>query len=429
MYRTLCAPVMVQWEVTPACNHLCLHCYNYWRQGSPLEELLPNYLDLYEKVVDEIIANKIMAVVITGGEPLSVFGRITHLVKRLTANGVRVTMNSNLTLLTDKLAEKVKECGINSILTSMPSADPETNDLITNSKGSLERIVRGIRVAKENGIQVFVNMVASRINKHQVMQTAQLVASLGLKNFAASRASDPSSGGGFTHNLLDLDEFHQLQRDLEAAGKRFGLNTSSLEANPACSYDSALEEPKYRFCSAGKTTCTIGFNGEIRPCNRAVQVYGNIRDGLAEAWKAMAEWRTESLIPEECSACPIKIRCAGGCKADAYAAYGDIRKPDPLCDFSTPVAIKVKKSDSLPENIELLYTNRKLRVRQEKFGGILFVSTSYWTPVDQRLTQLFLSKPREVTVTDIQRSLGCDRKAALKTAAVLCNQMILERSL
>ena len=24
-------PPVVHWEVTPECNHNCIHCYNYWR--------------------------------------------------------------------------------------------------------------------------------------------------------------------------------------------------------------------------------------------------------------------------------------------------------------------------------------------------------------------------------------------------------------
>lgn len=24
-------PPVIHWEVTPECNHKCIHCYNYWR--------------------------------------------------------------------------------------------------------------------------------------------------------------------------------------------------------------------------------------------------------------------------------------------------------------------------------------------------------------------------------------------------------------
>jgi MoaA/NifB/PqqE/SkfB family radical SAM enzyme len=34
MYKELKSPVAVQLELTTACNHKCIHCYNHWRNAS-----------------------------------------------------------------------------------------------------------------------------------------------------------------------------------------------------------------------------------------------------------------------------------------------------------------------------------------------------------------------------------------------------------
>lgn len=191
-YKTLSAPIMVQWEVTPNCNHNCVHCYNHWRTKEPVIIRGEKGTSLNEIVVQEIISNKVFAVNITGCEPLMVIEQIAPSIRRLTENGVQVTMNSNLTLLTKERAQLLKESGIKSILVSVPSGDAKTCDQITEKKDSLQRIVSGILIAKESGIRVFPNMVVSRVNKNQIDETAKLIASLGLEHFAATRASDPS---------------------------------------------------------------------------------------------------------------------------------------------------------------------------------------------------------------------------------------------
>lgn len=424
MYTTLSAPIMVQWEVTPVCNHNCIHCYNYWRTVQPTRKLMSGYKPLYKQIVSELVDSRVYAVVITGGEPLTVIDNISQYIKILSDNGILVTMNSNLTLLTPKKARLLKECGIRSILVSLPSSDSETNDKITNIKGSLKRIVKGIRLAKEFGFPIYINMVVSKLNKGQIRETAQLVASLGLKNFAATRASDPSSNKGFSDQLLTKEEFLQMQIDLEQAGKEFGLTVNSLEANPICSYNDIVPIQGYKFCTAGKTTCTIGFEGNIRPCNRATLEYGNVMNGLSQSWLSMTDWRTDSWIPDECLSCKVKFRCMGGCKADAINFYGSPKKPDPQCDLSFMPENITGNQLKLTERIEFK-TNPKLKVRLEPFGGILFVTTTKWVPVDNRLINLFVHPKEVILLEDIANALNTENGNAVSTATYLLNKQIL----
>ena len=70
-------PASLDWEVTPYCNHNCIHCYNYWRSNREKDnDELFNINVTKEWFMDiaQIIAtNKPVSVTITGGEPLSVF--------------------------------------------------------------------------------------------------------------------------------------------------------------------------------------------------------------------------------------------------------------------------------------------------------------------------------------------------------------------
>ena len=427
MYKKLSAPIMVQWETTPLCNHNCIHCYNYWRETSFLEKLPNNYQTEYQHIVEEIVGNKIFSVVITGGEPLIVIREIAPHIKYLVDNDVVVTMNSNLALMTRDIAAIVKDLGIKSILVSLPSIDKNINNSITGSQGSLEKIINGIKIALEFGFIVSVNMVVSKKNFNSVMETAEFVSTLGIKNFCATRASDPSSNCEFSQYLLDINEFRQLELILKEAKEKFRLNTDSLEANPVCSFGDFKPDHSYRFCCAGKSTCTIGSNGEIRPCNRSTMVYGNISEGLIPCWDSMDDWRSEKWIPIECSDCKLKYLCGGGCKADAVKTYCDISKPDPLCDLNY-IQTKGIAKELIKTKEQFFHINPKIKIREEEFGGVIFASTKKWLPVDGNLYRLIASRKEEISITDICNALQIISDDAITIASVLISkQILLER--
>lgn len=425
MFTTLSAPIGVQWEVTPVCNHNCKHCYNYWRDVQPTSSLTSNYFTLYPKIVSEILSNKVFSVIITGGEPLVVIRELRDYIKSLSDGGVSVSMNSNLTLLTPGKAKILKDCGIKSILVSLPSGDSKVCDQITGSKGSLRKIVHGINLAKSFGFPIYVNMVVSKYNLSQINQTAALVSSLGLPSFAVTKASDPSSGRGFTSQLLTLTEFRQMQEELEIAGKEFDLHVNSLEANPVCSYGGHIPIQGYKFCTAGKTTCTIGFDGNVKPCNRASESYGNIDESLQLAWKRMEEWRSEVLLPEVCGSCAIKTRCMGGCKADAFTAFGSKKAADPMCDQKYIPQRGLPKVP-IPQTQDTQFlVNPRMQTRLEPFGSVLFVSTSAWVPVDQRLSKLFENGKEMISIDEFQKVLGVELEKVIQVVSYLKHKQIL----
>jgi radical SAM protein with 4Fe4S-binding SPASM domain len=346
-------------------------------------------------------------------------------IKSLSEGGVSVSMNSNLTLLTPEKAEILKDCGIRSILVSLPSGDPRVCDQIAGSKGSLRRIIRGINLAKSYGFPIYVNMVVSKCNISQINQTAALVSSLGLPNFAVTKASDPSSGRGFTDQLLTLEEFHQMQEELEKAGLEYGLRVNSLEANPVCSYGGHVPVQGYKFCTAGKTTCTIGFDGNVRPCNRASESYGNIGEGLKVVWERMEEWRTEEMLPEVCGNCAVRARCMGGCKADAFTAFGSKKAADPMCD-QRHIPLHVLPKNPISQTQDTRFeVNPRLQIRPEPFGSILFVSTSAWVPVDRRLEKLFGNGKEVVLLEEIQEVLQVGLEKVIPVASYLKHKQVL----
>lgn len=423
MYKKLSAPILVQWEVTPACNHKCQWCYNYWREGPPQKLLPQRYKALYRKTAQELIDNGVFSVVITGDEPLLVIDQVWPYIQMLSDHGINVSLNSNLTLLTEKKLELIKRSGVKTILVSLPSGDPATCDLITCSTGSLERIVAGIKLAQSGGYNPSVNMVVSKLNQHQIDQTARLVASLGLTNFAISKASNPVSNSNFQCQVLELDEFREIMKSIPILEKKYGLRIDTLEANPPCAFGGIPAPKSYKYCSAGKSACAIGGDGEIRPCNRLPISHGNIVDGFSKAWNSMGDYRSGCLTPSECASCKIKSRCGGGCKADALIAYGELNKADPYCDLESLPELKSEPALALPTGHRFV-VNPRLKIRYEDFGSILYPNAADWLPVDKRITTLLEDK-KVVELADLASVLSVSIDDALSTAAILVAKNIL----
>lgn len=433
MFRRLSAPVMIQWEVTPSCNLSCLHCYNHWRDASQAEDChltSREHHNNWKEAVVEIIRNEVFSVVVTGGEPLIVIRHLSKFLKLLSDQGVRLTLNTNATLLDDEAALLLKECGIASLLVSLPSHSEEVNDLITQTPRSWERTCSGIEVAMRNNIAVTINMVVSQPNLGQVMKTAQFVQGLGVNNFAATRVASPENCPDFSHLELSNAEFDVMLTELLQVEEQLGLKVDSLEFYPYCAFSTRRQLSTFgsRMCSAGKTSCTIGHDGQIRPCSRSSFVYGNISDGLGEAWTKMEPWRNGELNPEECQNCKLLGACGGGCKVNAFQTTGRLDKPDPVANLSNPLLTRAK-TEPVVISVDTFELNPRLNLRAEEFGGILHVKSGNWVPVNQELFSLFeeaVCKGKEVMhIEEIAAALGVSVQEAKETISYLVSKRIL----
>lgn len=429
MFRLLSAPLYAQWEVTPRCNYNCVHCYNHWREDRSNLTEQPNN-ELYDAVVSEIIANRLFSVTVTGGEPLIVIKSVLPQLRRLQEAGIRVSVNSNLSLLTQNVVLMLKDVGVASLLTSIPSARSDVNDNITQKKNSLALTTRGIELALENGMSVVANMVVTKLNKDDVFLTAKYVAGLGVKYFSATKATIPGNCGDFSQYALSLEEFRSALSELVRAKAELGLNVDSLEFYPTCAFADQKTREVFglkRSCSAAKTNCTIGFDGQIRPCSHASQTYGDIRSGFQVAWSAMDEWRGDQWIPEQCQGCRLKQRCGGGCKVEALRANGALIKPDPYCDFSQ-LPISLGNPRKLPDVFpsQSFGFNPVLKIREEPFGGILYVGPNSWVPVNNELFQFANGKKGgATTVSELAVSMGVSIVEATKLVNYLHSGSII----
>lgn len=430
MFRELSAPLSVQWEITSACPKRCFYCANYWRHGNDKSESDLSSPKKISHIVNQIIDAGVFKVIITGGEPLLVVQRVASELKRLSDANIKLSLNSTLSDISPDIIDVLLDIGISSALVSIPSYDPNTDVLITNTASSWEKTSRGIREAISHGMKLCANMVVCRHNSDQVFDTAKYARSLGIMDFAATKMSHPSTHNDLTDAILTSDQFQSMARQLQRVKHELGMRVSTVQSYAYCglSVENIREDiPSFNStCSAAKTFCMISPSGLVRPCPLVSDSYGSVltSGGLIDAWQSMKSWRDDSFMPSECSNCMHKATCAGGCKADAKSAYGSYSSPDPYCRLSA-IPIIPQRERIWEEHLAQYQFNSKIKSRFESFGGILYQSDARWLAVDSKLYNLSQRQDMLFTREDFATALGVSLLEADKTMTLLLEKKIL----
>jgi len=396
MYKHLSAPLTAQIEITGACNHICKHCYNAWREkGSPqgqgrlsVEQAL--------SIMNKLSAGKVFEVILTGGEPLLNREVLFTVMEMAKERGIGVSINSNLSLLTESDASRIKSGGARGVLTSLLGPTPEVHDNIVGVNGSFHRVVAGIQLAQRADLKVAVNMVLTKLNIGHLEETAKLVHSFGVKTFAATKAGCPGNCNNFSGLSLSTEEYQEYILRMDATGKALGLKTEALEAYPLCGSKDlhARGTSLGRRCLAGVTTITVGNDGQVRPCSHLDIAYGNLlTEDLPAIWGRMGVWRSGELLPPLCQSCELLLSCGAGCRMNAKMATGSIRGMDPFSNPSNVPECKRQLKQTREEQKNIPTENpqsiqefrlAEIKWRKEPFGLVIVTKDRKRVLLDKR---------------------------------------------
>ncbi|MDA3948153.1 MAG: GTP 3',8-cyclase MoaA [Spirochaeta sp.] len=165
-------------SLTDECNFRCTYCMpeELFGEGHPF--LNPRNLlsfDEIENVVRHAAAMGVQKVKITGGEPLLRPG-VHTLVRSLR----EIPGIDDIGLITNgyhlaTVAQRLRDAGLERVTVSLDSIDPDTFDRIVGRGGGLNRVLAGIRTARDVGMDpVKVNMVVQRgINDGEILEMAE----------------------------------------------------------------------------------------------------------------------------------------------------------------------------------------------------------------------------------------------------------------
>lgn len=340
-------PFMVSYSITTKCNLKCKHCYS-----DSVDQAAPDELSTQEAfaLMDDLSRWGIGLLIIDGGEPLC-RDDLLDILKYASSKGIRTTIGSNATLISEALAVKLLDAGVMAVAISLDGADAKTHDSFRGVTGAFEQTLKGIEACRNAGLPFQLNIVIRKENLSQLENMLRLALDLGANAaeffdlVAAGRAKEECKG-----QVLSLDERRQAMEWLAEAQEDcpivirvpgcpiYPLLLQQKQIQPKHFPKELLKRVPYydRGCAAGMPTGYIMVlsNGEVNPCMLLQVNLGNIREqSIMSIWNnspVLTELRQRELLKGKCGECSYTVKCSG-CRGRAYEETGDMMAADPGC--------------------------------------------------------------------------------------------------
>jgi radical SAM protein with 4Fe4S-binding SPASM domain len=319
-------------------------------------------LDEKMEVLRQLDEAGVAAISFSGGEPL-INRDFWPVAKKAAEIGMYISIATNGTLITENIAKRLKEIGVRYVEVSLDSPYPDIHDEFRGIPGAWERAVRGIRNAKKVGLSVGIATTVTKINYKDMPEMIKLARELDVDRFIAFNFIPTGRGKEIIEMDLSPDERMELLEYFYREwmnGKLQIFSTAPMYAVVSLSHvDKGGKISPTHFaelaipdeymsagfalgeflggCGAGRIYCSIEHNGDVYPCVFLPIKVGNVlKDGFLNIWHnspILNQLRDRDAPEYACNTCAYRYIC-GGCRARAYAYYGDIRAVDPSCNFN-----------------------------------------------------------------------------------------------
>ncbi|MHB8840904.1 MAG: radical SAM protein [Candidatus Aquicultor sp.] len=342
-------PKWVALEITRRCNLKCVHC-----RSSSEKDIIghPDYsTEEALRIIDDIASYAKPVVVLSGGEPL-MRDDVFEIARYGTEKGLRLSLATNGTLVTEDVCRRIKESGIRIVALSLDGPTAEVHDDFRNQKGAFEGVVNATRLFREHGIEFIINSSFTRRNQEQIPNVYRLAKELGATAWYMFMVIPTGRGEELMGELIPKEDYEEIldwHFQMEKA-------EDSLLVRPACAphyYRVVLQKAKeegvkfkrrsFKFSTGGSKGCVIGqvisvidVDGNVLPCSYFPKAAGNLKERtFKDIWEnseLFKELRDISKHKGKCGACEYCNIC-GGCRARAYSVGGDYLGEDPFCNY------------------------------------------------------------------------------------------------
>jgi len=322
--------MLVSWNTTNECNLECRHCYR--DAGSRVL----NELNTKEgkALIDDIAGTGFKVMIFSGGEPLmrdDIYELVAHARKR----GLRAVMGSNGTLITQKAALRLKECGLLRIGISLDSIDSEKHDKFRGIDGSWQAAVDGMKYCREVDLPFQIHTTVVDGNYDELEKITDFAVSVKAAAHHIFFLVPTGRGKYIEEESLRAIQYEKLLYRILKKQKEV-----NIELKPTCApqfmriaAQMGINMRYTKGCLAGISYCIIDPEGNVQPCAYLNIKAGNVREKPFHAiWnnsKIFLELRTSD-YKGSCGTCKYKDIC-GGCRARAYFYHGDYMGEEPWC--------------------------------------------------------------------------------------------------
>jgi molybdenum cofactor biosynthesis enzyme MoaA len=316
--------INAQVELTYGCNLHCVHCYTDCYNHPDLIKQEMSYAEVI-RILDELYDQGCLWVCFTGGE-IFVRKDFLDIYAYATQKGFLITLFTNGTLVTEALADYLKERPPFSIEISCHAATEETFDTITQVKGSFQRFLKGVQLLVERGLPIKFKTKAMNVNQQELEQIKSFVEGLGVRVRLTS-AIYPRLNGDLTparYRLspqeiaaIDCSESEVDQQEEDTCG---AMHEVGVGPPP--------DDRLFR-CGCATTGVHISAWGKLGTCTWVNEPRADLRQqsvaaGIAEVFPQIRGARYQADTP--CRSCHVYALC-DKMPANAAAEAGDREQP------------------------------------------------------------------------------------------------------
>jgi radical SAM protein with 4Fe4S-binding SPASM domain len=345
-------PVTV-WAVTKACNLRCVHCY-----ASACADPAPGELTHEEgrKLLDDLSAFGVPAVLFSGGEPL-VRPDILPLLEYATSIGITCTLSTNGLLIDDHMADRLAEIGVKYAGISIDGIG-DRHDKLRGQKGAFVDTLAAIDRCRARGIKVGMRFTVHALNEPDLDDIFDLCLEHDVQRLCVYHLAYAGRGGKMQKVDLSaaqtrsvVDRIFDRTRRCHADG--LPLEVLTVGNHPDAAYILMHREDTDPLRAATVRARLQGTGGNRSGCNIAAidpigNVHydqfswhyncGNIRDkAFSQIWSEAGDERLATMrdrlahLPTRCQECRFVGVCNGNLRTRAEAATGDWLGFDPSC--------------------------------------------------------------------------------------------------
>jgi radical SAM protein with 4Fe4S-binding SPASM domain len=335
MYDT--APVIVIWEMTRACALACRHCR---AEAIPYRDPLELTTSEAFALVDAVVDCGKPFFVLTGGDPFmrdDLFKIVEYAVHR----GLRTAVSPSATgRLNETSLQALARSGCHRISLSIDAPDADSHDAFRGVRGSFERTMRALDIARACGIEVQINTTVSHFNHTRIREMSDLLRPADIALWSVFFVVPV--GRAAIQDVLDPQETEAAFGELSEASQTLPFGVKTTEAPHYRRYvaqhaDEALAgSPRFGGVGDGKGFVFVSHHGDICPSGFLPHVCGNVReDRLLEVYRNhsfMRRLRDPDSFEGKCSVCEFRQLC-GGSRARAFTMTGNAFASEPTCAY------------------------------------------------------------------------------------------------
>ncbi|MCD6263551.1 radical SAM protein [Candidatus Bathyarchaeota archaeon] len=310
--QVLSAPIRMDLALTFRCQNNCLHCY----AGGPHETPELSTED-WKRVMDRLHELGVFIYTFTGGEPT-----LREDLPELLAHAQRIGAVTGLItngrrLKDEEYVESLVEAGLDFVQITLESHLPEVHDAITQSPGSWEETVEGIRRIVPTPIYATTNTTLNRMNADHFLETIQFIHDLGVRAFGCNSLIYSGKAPEVAEEFaLPIEGLKELLPKVLVKARALEMKFNWFTPTPYCVLNPVSLGLGVKSCSACRANMCIGPQGEVYPCQSYFEPLGNIlRDDWDSIWNhpLCQEIRNRDYAPEKCRECPEFQICGAGC--------------------------------------------------------------------------------------------------------------------